>query len=110
MKLPFGELAEIPIEKTTKYLLNIEHPQNKGKAYFYFKIGFDEKQAEALKDAILNIAKTGTVQNIQTNEEGVKYEVLGTLIAPNGKEYPLKTIWIIENNNQKPRLVTAYPN
>lgn len=110
MKLPYGELAEIPIEKITKYLLDAQHPQNKGKAFFYYKVGYEEEEPETLKNAILSIAKTGTVQNTYTNPEGVKYEVLGALIAPNGKEYLLKTIWIIENDKNKPRLVTAYPN
>jgi hypothetical protein len=110
MNLPNGENAQIPIEKIANYLLNTEHPQNKGKAFFYLKIGFDQDTPETLKDAILKIAKTGIVQNTETNPEGVKYEVLGDLEAPNGKNYPLKTIWIQENNKEYSRLVTAYPN
>ena len=108
MQLPNAASAAIADEKITAYLLNAMHPQNKGKAAFYTGVGYSPANAGELKSALLGIARTGVVTRTTPNVEGTKYVVVGTLIAPNGKRYELRTVWIIEH--ETPRLVTAYPN
>ena len=110
MTLPNAENAQIPDNKITKYLLDFENPQNKGKALFYEKIGYSLENFEILRIDLQKLVKTGEVKEILPNIEGTKYVVVGTINAPNGKTYELKTIWIIEQKHEFPRLVSAYPN
>ncbi len=100
----------MPIEKITNYLLDITHPHGKSKASFFNGIGYSFYDAEQLQTDLKLLACGSKILETIPNERGVKYVIVGNLIAPNGKIYLLKTIWIIEINQLKPRLTTAYPN
>lgn len=40
---------------------------------------------------------------------GTRYVIEGPLIAPNGRELQIRTVWFIEEGSRAPRFVTAYP-
>jgi hypothetical protein len=40
---------------------------------------------------------------------GTKYVVVAPVVAPNGTTPPVKTIWIIAEDEEFPRLIAAYP-
>jgi hypothetical protein len=40
---------------------------------------------------------------------GVKYVVEGRLTTPKGITVPIRTVWVVESGNDRPRFVTAYP-
>jgi hypothetical protein len=115
MNLPNAESAIVPDEKISAYLLDASHPQNKGKAHFYERIGFSSLRVEDLKEALTTLAQTGRVTQVEPTPRGIKYVVVGTIPAPNGNVYSVQSIWIIETNpvvtgQRVPRLVTAYPS
>ena len=110
MKLPNCAQAVVTIEKVRAYLLNEQHPQNKGKAAFYQQVGFTRIDFAVLRNELLILACSGKVRETVPAKEGIKYVVIGFIVAPNGKRYPLKSIWMIEFDNPTPRLVSAYPN
>jgi len=110
MKLPNCEQAEVPNRKLTVYLLDHEHPQNKGKAAFYEIVGYTRENANELKIALLELIQQYDVTKIVEMEFGKRYVVEGWLLCLNGKSYPLRTVWFISNGEIIPKLVTAYPN
>ncbi|MFN8344778.1 MAG: hypothetical protein U0X91_07235 [Spirosomataceae bacterium] len=109
MTLPNAELAVVPSEKVVKYLLDGYHPQNKGKAAFYEMAGYRAENGNVLAEALQTLAKTGTIIKTEPTPRGIKYVVQGEITAPNGRTYQLLSVWIIQSEQNEPRLVTAYP-
>jgi hypothetical protein len=109
-KLPNCEKAQVDDNKLYKYLLNLTHPDGKSKARFYELIGYTLNEGESLRSELLALACSGVVVTEQPNLEGIKYTIVGSINAPNGKTYKLLTVWAVEPPEQKPRLITAYPN
>ncbi len=52
------------------------------------------------------------VQYIDKEKEDIviKYTIIGTIKAPNGREYPIKTVWAMEVGSKIPHLATAFLN
>jgi lysophospholipid acyltransferase (LPLAT)-like uncharacterized protein len=109
MKLPNAENAIIPSDKLTDYLLSQSHLIGRWKARFFLSIGFRETKVDELKDALINVAKNGEVKATITTEFGVKYVVGGVILGPGGRRAAIRTVWVVETGQDRPRLVTAYP-
>lgn len=109
MKLPNAENALVPSDKLTNYLLSKSHPVGRWKASFFRSMGFNERNVDELRDALANIAKKGEVKNTTTSDFGVKYVVEGWIAGPEGNTANIHTVWVMETNEERPRLVTAYP-
>ena len=109
MRLPNAELARIDREKLTSYLLSFTHPVGRSKARFFGELGFAESNVEELEEALLSIAQSGEVVETLSSEYGRKYVVDGTIRGSAGIDAHLRTIWIIESGESRPRFVTAYP-
>lgn len=109
-QLPNCEKARIDDNKLYQYLLNPTHPDGKSKARFYELIGNTLDKGEQLRADLLRLACMGSVVDISANRAGHKYAVVGSVEAPNGKTYPLLTIWAVESPDHEPRLIIAYPN
>ncbi len=58
---------------------------------------------------IKKILITGNVEKVENTIYGVKYVVSGKLNTPSGKIAKIVTVWIIKNDENIPRFVTAYP-
>jgi len=95
--------------KIDGYLL---HPINgRGKSAFFEAYGFALVRWEALRDALLDHALTGLVQEVVVSPYGSRYTVLGGLRTPSGREpLPLVcTVWQADNGADGVRLITAFP-
>jgi len=57
MKLPNCELATVPEEKITRYLLNPAHPAGGSKAVFFLRFGFKIEEWRLLAEALLRHAR-----------------------------------------------------
>ena len=64
MKLPNCEQAEVTMRKLTTYLLDIAHPQNKGKAAFYELVGYNQQNTDALKEALLGLVLESEITKV----------------------------------------------
>lgn len=95
--------------KIRGYLLSTEHPIGKHKAQFFIKCGFYPNEWELLKEYIYSIAEENEITEITQTEYGTKFTIIGILIAPNGKSYPIKTIWITFPGTKNVNFVTAHP-
>lgn len=109
VKLPNAEHAIIPSDKLTDYLLSKSHLIGRWKARFFFSIGFREEKADELQDALMNVAKNGEVKSTITTDFGVKYVVEGVILGPSGRRAGIRTVWVVETGQDRPRLITAYP-
>jgi hypothetical protein len=109
MRLPHRDRAYVPLEKLTGYLLSESHPVGRFKASFWRRHGFRADAPDRLEQTLLQIAYNGGVSDSITSEYGDKYAVDGRVLSPLGEEIELRTVWIIEFGDDRPRFVTAYP-
>lgn len=108
MNLANAERAEVPPEKVRDYLVSPSHPVGRFKARFFQSIGYDLKNWQALSERLLDLARTGEVEEI-SSPYGRKFRIIAPLASIIGKEVPVVTIWILSSNDAAPRFVTAYP-
>lgn len=109
MKLPNFRNVVIPKEKLTDYLLSATHPEGHSKAKAFRRWGFDETNIGELEYAFRKIACTRKIINTIPTPYGKKYVVNGKIQIPRGGGRNVKTIWIVEFNQQNPRFISAYP-
>ena len=109
MKLPNREKSYIPQPKLTNYLLSETHAVGKSKAVFLRAIGFSGNNVSDLEGQLLEIARTEDVIEVKETPYGTKYIVDGNLLAPISRIARIRTVWIIEAGDDRPRFVTAHP-
>ena len=110
MILPGAERAVVAPEKVRDFLLSPANARARGKPAFFRALGFDEAHWEALRLALLEIARSGDAGPGQGSPFGTKFEIRATIRGPAGREAVVKTIWIVNAGDDQPRFVTAYPD
>jgi len=108
MQLPYADLAVVPLEKITLYLLNDEHPEGSGKAAFFRHFGFRVDQPQVLRSELLRLVREIDVRESQF-AHGLKYVGMGMLACPNGRQARIITVWVMRQGQPPPYFVTAYP-
>ncbi len=109
MQLPNRSKAYIPLQKLTTYLLSETHAIGKSKAKFFRALGFNETNVRLLEQEFLQIAVTADIIDTVSTPHGAKYILDGLLQTPVGSSVKVRTVWIIEMDEDSPRFVTAYP-
>ena len=109
MKLPNREQAFVPPGKLENYLLSETHPVGGSKAKFLREAGFDKSNSTKLEEGLIGIAQNADVVQVVETERGTKFVVDGIILAPSVRQISLRTVWIIEPSEERPRFVTAYP-
>jgi hypothetical protein len=109
MNLPNGKHAVVEPDKVKDYLLDVAHPDGFGKAAFFTAMGFQREAWEALAEALRQVARDSPVTKSMTSVHGQKYIVDGMVLTPMGQDVIVRTVWIVDKGENRPRLVTAYP-
>ncbi|MDR4493128.1 MAG: hypothetical protein R3B74_01655 [Nitrospirales bacterium] len=109
MNLPNGAHAVVGADKVRDYLLDVTHPDGFGKAAFFTAMGFQREAWEELANALRQIAWDSAVTKSMTSMHGQKYIVDGIIPTPMGQNVIVRTIWIVDKGEDRPRFVTAYP-
>lgn len=109
MKLPNKDFAQIARSKIVNYLLNFGHIDGSHKAEFFSKFGFTEMNWELVEESIKLHCSMHEVSETKENDYGVKYIVDGELVTPEGRKPNIRVIWFIENEEEIPQFITAYP-
>jgi len=109
MKLPNRENAYIPSPKLRDYLLSNTHFIGRWKARFFRALGLDEMNADVLEQRLIAIAHSEEVKYVVPSAHGAKYVIEGLLQTPDGSLVKVRTVWILETGDDRPRFVTAYP-
>jgi hypothetical protein len=109
MKLPNGNDAVVPVRKLTEYLLSESHPVGSSKAAFFRGLGFGDASIALLENGLPAILRDEDVVEVMASPHGTKYVVDGRVETPLGGLVAVRTVWIVEPNELRPRFVTAYP-
>lgn len=109
MRLLNAEAAQVDQDKLRRYLLSETHPIGRWKAKFFRDIGFSETNIAVLERSLIEMAKTEEIAETATTLHGTKYVIEGLIAAPSGKRVKLRTVWIVDKGQDRPRFVTAYP-
>ena len=97
-------------EKFTKYLLNLEHAEGKGKARFFIEVlGIAPDDWKFLADQIRRGVKTAPIFRAGKNQWGFTHGAFVMVRGKNEKTAVLETGWIVASG-QPARFVTAYPH
>jgi hypothetical protein len=107
--LPLYDKAVITDDKIFKYLLDPDSTGGRNKAIvFQSALGYNKENGRQLiNDIIENIPKYKAISE-SDNGYGPRYAVIMKLKGPNGKEQNVLTAWIMRNDENHPRLSTAY--
>ena len=108
MTVPNAADADVPTEKLTGYLLDLSHSVGGSKARFLRAHGFDDGNVAILADGLRAIVVSGSA-SVRSSPFGTKYVVVEDLPTPRDTTVRVETVWIIEADHDRPRLVTAYP-
>ena len=109
MKLPNAELATVPEQKITRYLLNPAHPAGGSKASFFLRFGFTVVDWRRLAEALLRHARENEVVETEQTRHGRRYAVDGPLTVPDGTRLNVRSAWYINPGSDAPHFVTAHP-
>ena len=109
MFVPNSNQAYVPREKILNYLLSLTHAIGKNKAKFFRAHGYHDENAQYLEDGLMRIVQTTDFNEEIATPYGTKYVVDGILKTPRGPEVHLRTVWIVEIDEHRPRFVTAFP-
>jgi len=101
--------AYISPSKLNDYLLSRTHPTGRWKAEFFRSFGFDETNAEILRESLMSIAHSSDVKEVVPSPYDIKYIIDGSIQSPSGNFMYVRTVWIIEKDDDNPYLVTVYP-
>ena len=108
MKLPLADRAIVPSEKITQYLLSRLHPVGRHKAAFFTAVGYCLEGWEEFADDLVQHAIHNEVSTMEETRFGVRFAIEGILQSPKGPRM-IRSVWFIEDGEELPRLVTAYP-
>lgn len=109
MELPNRESAYVPRNKLEGYVLSETHTVGRFKARFLRALGFDETRVGALEQGLLTIARSEDVTDVISSPYGTKYVIDGPLETPTGSRVRMRTVWIVDTGQDRPRFVTAFP-
>ena len=95
--------------KVRDYLLVPDHPDNDGKAAFFFRFGFTREAWQELHVALVAHPNLNSVvRATQTSSGGMRYRVRCNLISPDGRNPCIVSVWGVERM-QATWLITAFP-
>ncbi len=109
MKLTNTNNLLIPKEKLIDYVLSKTHAIGKFKAKFFRSLGFDETNVSIFEKALSKIARSQEIVDVQSSSYGTKYIIDGEIKTPREKLVKVRTVWIVEKGQTKPRFITVYP-
>lgn len=109
MKLPNARRARVDEAKVVDYLLSTSHFDGRSKAAFFLRFGFDQGHWRGLAEALRAHGATNEVIGVEESAYGTRYMVDGIIESPDGRNPTIRTVWIVDNVDDEPRLVTAHP-
>ena len=109
MTIPSAAHAFVDPREVREYLLSPEHPEGGDKARAFAAVGYSPYDWRLFTKQLGSLARPRIVQASGGNRFGQKYIIDGILLSPAGREFGIRTIWIVRNGEHFLRLVTAYP-
>jgi len=108
MKLPNSDKAIIEDEKLVGYCLNPNHTDGQNKArVFKSALGLTIDDANELKNALFFAVQTYDAIPDQKNAYGQKY-MIDFSLTRGSQTATIHSVWIVDNQQEIPRLITCY--
>ncbi len=108
MKLPNGERAVVDRQKLVAYSLDPEHDEGRHKAHlFQSLVGINLENAELLLGTLEQAADTGEAVKGKLDNYGQRYVIDFDFVGPEGTA-KVRSVWIIPDGEDFPRLVTCF--
>lgn len=80
--------------KISEYLLDLTHPYGGPKAKYLMRFGFTPEEPDILANALVEHARANSPGvEVQPPKGEPKIVFEGTVIAPDGRDMPLRTVW-----------------
>lgn len=109
--LPSADRAFIEGEKLGGYVLSPEHGRGQHKArVFSSALGIGREDWEYMRDQILERIPSAAVATVRVTSFGTLFDVPILLDGLNGATHEVTTAWIVAEDDDAPRLVSAYVN
>ena len=108
-RLPNAELAWVPVEKITQYLLNPFNPQAGSKSSDFARMGYSIRNIDVLERDLISVAQNNPPVEERIFPDYATYRVEGYIATPKSGNRHMRTVWEIRSDDPRPRLVTAYP-
>ncbi|TRW25964.1 hypothetical protein FMM05_07010 [Flavobacterium zepuense] len=109
MKIPNNNQSFVAESKITEYLLNEIHEIGKHKADFFKRFGFDLADIGTFKGSLIQHSIDRDIEKTKKSDFGTKYELKCEITTPDERNPCIVTVWIVEDGQDEPKLVTAYP-
>ena len=109
MKIPNNNLSFVADNKIEHYLLSDIHEIGKHKADFFKRYGFDISNIDTFKSSLIQHSIDRDIEKTKDSAFGVKYELKCEIKTPDERNPCIVTVWIVENGQEEPKLITAYP-
>lgn len=109
MKIPNNNQSFVADKKITDYLLSETHEIGKFKADFFKRFGFDLADIDTFKDSLIQHSIDRDIEKTKNSDFGIKYELKCEINSPDERNPCIVTVWIVENGEELPKLITAYP-
>ena len=108
MKLPNPEKAIIDEEKLSGYCLNPRHSDGQHKArVFQSALGMGIDDADELRTALMQAIQITDVVLDKPSPYGQKYKV-DFIIVRKEKQAMVRSVWLVRDDEDFPRLVTCF--
>ena len=107
--MPNNNQSIVANNKITDYLLSETHEYGKHKARFFKRFGFDIEDVDTFRDSLIRHSIDRDIEKTKKSDFGIKYELKCEIRTPDERNPCIVTVWIVENEHEEPKLVTAYP-
>jgi hypothetical protein len=108
MKMPNNDQSIVADSKITDYLLSETHEIGKHKADFFKRFGFDISDIETFRNSLIQHSIERDIEQTKSSPFGNKYELKCEIKTPDKRNPCVITVWIVENGEESPKLVTAF--
>jgi len=105
LKLPVKTLFHP--EKFTRYLLT--YRKRNDKSQWLSQAGYSLENWQVLENDLREQILSCDAKPIEDTEYGQLYEIVGTLVGPNGRKLSVNTIWIAEAATGNTKFITMFP-
>lgn len=93
-----------------RYLLDLTSENGRAKARFFLSFGFTIEAWQIMAQTLKDHAGDHEVTRVEERPPfGTHYVIEGALTTPDGRNPAVRVVWIIDEGDDVPRLVSAYP-
>jgi hypothetical protein len=87
----------------------LDDENSKGKSIFFNRCGYFKDNFEMLIQDLKSVALNGQITKREETKFGIKFVVDMEIITANNRTAAFSSVWMIDNESDFPRFITAYP-